>query len=245
MIEIHKNNMGEFLKNLHKGFTDLFFPQFCLRCDSFGELLCDKCIDEYPLKNEQKCAICDKNATKGFTHPSCVKKYGVDRLIVICSYKDEAKELIHKVKYNNTRFAMKYLISLMKRKHPNLDEFKNFVICPIPLHKKKLQKRGYNQSVLIAEAIDKEYITNGIGLLLDRIKETKPQNKLNKESRKNNLKNAFRATTLKSLPKKVLIVDDVTTSQSTFTEAAKCLKKEGVEEVWCLAIARGEQFIKS
>jgi ComF family protein len=109
-------------------------------------------------------------------------------------------------------------------------------IIPIPLHKTRLQERGFNQAVELGRPIAKKL---GIPLVLHACKRshlTQAQSSLPSKERRQNLKGAF-SLTGKTLGKHIAILDDVMTTASTVTELSQLLNKAGVEEitVWCIA----------
>lgn len=171
---------------------------------------------------------------------ACAKSTPIDRLIVVARYKALERNLVHKLKYKNNKESAKIIAKLIKRKIGNKIDFQNFILCPIPLHKARLRSRGYNQTKRIATKLSENIQNLGVQCLLLHTKNTKQQNTLNREERIANMSNAFEVVPNTKLPQKVLLIDDVTTSGSTFNEAASVLKKSGVETVWCLAFARGK-----
>ncbi len=111
-------------------------------------------------------------------------------------------------------------------------------IIPVPLHRRRLRQRGFNQALEIAKPIAKK-----LHLPLDyksciRSKDTQPQSELPAKKRHHNLKNAF-ALKKSIATKRVAIIDDVMTTGNTLIELSKLLRKNGVEhiEVWCCARA--------
>lgn len=120
---------------------------------------------------------------------------------------------------------------------------KESVFIPIPLHKKKLRKRGYNQAELLAKGLSKHFNIPIVDCL-QRVKETKTQVGLAKEERAENIKDAFaiKPAFLEQIRgfQQVFLIDDVATSGATLREAAKVLKKAGVKSVWGLTLAHGE-----
>lgn len=113
----------------------------------------------------------------------------------------------------------------------------NFTIIPIPLATKRQRWRGFNQSEIIAISFAKP---NNLVMShsLIRIKHTKTQKDLSKPLRIQNMQNAFQYDFLGNVPDKVVLIDDVTTTGSTFIEATRVLKKAGVRYVWCISIAQ-------
>jgi ComF family protein len=112
-------------------------------------------------------------------------------------------------------------------------------LIPVPIHRKRLAERGFNQSVELARPLARDL---QIPLLLDAVQRqraTVPQFQLSGDERVVNVRGAFvlRAGTV--LPKHVAIVDDVLTTGATVRELAKLLRKHGCErvEVWCAARA--------
>lgn len=108
-------------------------------------------------------------------------------------------------------------------------------IIPVPLHRWRLFKRGFNQALEIAKPISKTLkiplITNGVA----RHRQTQAQSKLPGDERHKNVKKAFRVLT--ALPTHVAIVDDILTTGYTVNELTECLLKSGVQrvDVWCCA----------
>lgn len=119
-----------------------------------------------------------------------------------------------------------------------IEKWKIDIIMPIPLHPRRLEKRGYNQAGVLAEALGKK-----LGIPVDeknlkRRKNTKPQKELNHRERQKNMKNAF-IVRKKLKEENILLVDDIYTTGSTIEEAAKELKKAGAQNIFFLTIAIG------
>lgn len=112
------------------------------------------------------------------------------------------------------------------------------LIIPVPLHKKRRQWRGFNQSELLAKVICQNFKLK-LSTDLKKIKPTTPQAKLNSAQRKTNLINCFAWTGDYLNEKNIILVDDVTTTGSTLNECAKVLKQNGAGEIWGLVIANG------
>ncbi|MCK5286929.1 MAG: ComF family protein [Thermodesulfovibrionia bacterium] len=112
------------------------------------------------------------------------------------------------------------------------------VIIPVPLFKKKIRQREFNQSALLA----KHFSDNtGAALILNcisRDKETMPQVGLNARERRKNVRNAFRITNEHLIEdKNVILVDDVFTTGATMRECSKMLKKAGAGNIYGVTIA--------
>lgn len=114
-------------------------------------------------------------------------------------------------------------------------------LVPIPLHRRRLRQRGFNQSQELAKVLE-EYTGIPILDVLVRSKATWTQTKLPPEMRQENTKGAFALNTEKLPDKKFwLLIDDVTTTGSTLSAAAEALRQaQGKElQVWGVTVARG------
>jgi ComF family protein len=113
------------------------------------------------------------------------------------------------------------------------------VIVPVPLHRKRLRWRGFNQSVVLAREIGKLWKVPVDPFILLRSRETPPQTQLSEEERRKNMQRAFSVNTVKSIEgKTLLLVDDVYTSGATVNECSRALKRGGAKEVCVLTLAR-------
>jgi ComF family protein len=109
------------------------------------------------------------------------------------------------------------------------------LIVPVPLEKASLKERGFNQTLLIADALSKRCgVPLGTGVLF-KIRKTPPQVGLSREERLKNLRGAFRANDLKG--KKVILIDDVITTGATCTECSRALYRAGAKEVTAVVLA--------
>ncbi len=222
------------LKQTGNFLLDLVFPKFCFGCKQIGTYFCSECVTKTPLQLMQRCIVCQKPALEGFTHPKCTGKYKPDRLFSLYDYRTKpVAELIITGKYQfipeiyqllGTRFSEFLLKSPIG--------FREFVVCSIPLSKKRLRWRGFNQSEILAAMFPVQAAN-----LLMRTKHTQTQKDLNKLQRLSNLKNAFQFTS-ETIPEKVILIDDVVTTGTTFLEATSILKHSGVKQVWCFAVAQ-------
>jgi len=125
-----------------------------------------------------------------------------------------------------------------------LRAWKPDVIVPVPLHRSRYRKRGYNQAALIAAELSK---LSGIPMdekLVVRTRKTAPQKGLTGSGRRKNLRDAFRVTEhgQKTMPRTILLVDDIYTTGSTIDALAEVLKRAGAGKVYFVtgAIAPGE-----
>ena len=118
----------------------------------------------------------------------------------------------------------------------------NSIFVPIPLHKSKQRKRGYDQVVLLSKGMSEKLGVNTIEML-ERVKKTHSQYGLGRNARLENVKDAFGVKKGMKLPEisdTLFLIDDVVTSGATFLSAASLLKKAGYKRVYGLALAHGQ-----
>lgn len=156
-------------------------------------------------------------------------------------YKGVIKQSLYRFKYANKREYASFFAKETVRLYGDWIRQNGItLVVPVPMYAKKKRKRGYNQAESFAKELS---IQMGIPMdthLVERIKDTRPLKTLNKQERKNNLKNAFQ--TRKSIvqyKQRILVVDDIYTTGSTMELVTACLKEAGAEKVFILSIAIG------
>ena len=156
-------------------------------------------------------------------------------------YKGSIKISLYRFKYSNKREYAKFFAKEAIRLYGEwIRQHGIDLIVPIPMYKKKQRKRGYNQAESFAKELS---ILTKIPVetnLVERVKDTIPLKTLNKQERKNNLKNAFQTTkSIVQYRQHILIVDDIYTTGSTMQAVTSCLKEAGAEKIFILSIAIG------
>ncbi|MBI5798386.1 MAG: ComF family protein [Candidatus Yonathbacteria bacterium] len=215
---------------MHTLFThiiNILFPRSCGGCGKNKTLLCEKCIVNISKANQPAQSF----------------------ITAIFDYRNQAlRGVIWKFKYKNARSVAKYfgerlweeiIGELGNDLHISKEE--TFLLVPIPLHRKRLRERGYNQSELLAREITMHDTSKIFDLAPDalvRTRETKAQAKSEKRtSRFENLKGAFIADPALVRKKNIILIDDVTTTGATLAEARKVLLKAGAKTVRAYTIA--------
>jgi ComF family protein len=188
------------------------------------------------------CLVCQTPAPFGKTHANCVSRNTIDGAIAGLNYKNRhVNEIIRMFKYNFVSDLASPLSQTIVEAMDNQglnDYFKDFTILPVPLHKRRMNWRGFNQSELLSKALaEKLNIPIQKDLVL-RQKFTTPQTTLSAAERKKNLDQAF-ALNANVAGQKILLVDDVVTSGATAQELAKILKQGKASEVWIITAAHG------
>ena len=214
---------------------DLFFPPRCAACKAEGDFLCKNCVQKFRIKPIKASS----------RNPSSEDFQFLDGVIYGADYagNPEIQAAISQFKYKFNRELTGHFAELVSQKLSELGMLKNkrAVLVPVPLHKKRLNYRGFNQAELIAHAAAAGYGEGAeVRYLLIRVKNTSQQAKLNKKERHWNLHEAFEVTgKLDELSDKVcFVVDDVCTTGATLDSCAKVLKDAGLKKVYGLVVAR-------
>jgi len=230
---------------------NFIFPSHCLYCDkiiSKKSLFCPKCWVDLRFIQEPKCEICsypfefDPKELED-TSKICIKcqknRPNYDKIITIFKYCDKIKKIVLNAKFNDQAFILNKLSQIII---PSLAQYQNEfdLIISVPLHKKRLLKRKYNQAAILAKIIAKALNKPIYNDLLIKIKDTKPQSLSTKKARQENLKNSFRVKEKYKFlieNKNILLVDDITTTGATMNFCSKELKKNNCKKVvgFCLA----------
>jgi len=224
---------------------DLFFPISCAGCGLAKTHCCKNCLDKIPIWEIQKCHSCSAASQNGtFCDEKCRRDFSFDGIISAAAFKENSvlAKLIHRFKYDFAQEICGDLVKILLRSGclKKLEEYgKNACIVPVPLHRKRLNFRGFNQSEVLAEEIFKNTGIKTENLLV-RIKNTEPQAQLERTERLTNVKNAFEIKPSAKInqTKTYLLLDDVCTTGSTINECAKILKKYGAKTVIGLTVAK-------
>ena len=111
-------------------------------------------------------------------------------------------------------------------------------IVPVPLHRERLRVRGYNQAELIARALCSRS-SLPFADLLERVRPTTKQHRLDRAARLANLREAFgMRETVRAVPRTLILVDDIITTTATLEACASVLRAAGVRDVYGFALAR-------
>jgi ComF family protein len=154
------------------------------------------------------------------------------------------QKLIRRLKYDDDRLVVQDIYPLMALAFEKLVSenpgiaYDDAIIVPIPLHRSREHKRGYNQAFLLAEKLASSKSLAIKTDILRRVRKTKPQFGLNKNDRLSNLKDAFALGSFSVAGKTTILVDDVFTSGSTLTLCAALLTAGGAKHVAAIAAAR-------
>lgn len=202
------------------GLLDWIYKKKCYFCKSSKEAvkMCSKCyeqMDYLPVKINR--TIEGKN--------------------IYCAgiYSKNLQKLIRGLKYHNQKDLAYYMAKFMAEYFNQISNRTDLEIIPVPIFPKREKKRKYNHMNLVGKELCRITSNTLNTELITRIKDTKPQYKLKREERIKNLSNAFKVDKSKYNGKTLLIIDDICTTGSTFEEIIKELKRNGINDIICLA----------
>lgn len=217
-----------------------FLPAFCVVCKRPGAMLCQACRPLLKRIENSFCLICGiPFSGSASPHPCqrCLdRKPYYDKHRSVFDFNDPVKKLIHGFKYQGAFWMRRFITPYFESLAGEVAGAE--LIIPIPLHKKRLRERGFNQSLLLSQTWSRILNKPCENDVLVRLLHTPTQTGLKKSQRQKNLKNAFRVTdTSRIKNRKILLVDDVHTTGVTLNIAAKTLKRGGAAQVHAATIA--------
>ncbi|MEW6670006.1 MAG: ComF family protein [Thermodesulfobacteriota bacterium] len=240
--------------SLFRRFLDLLYPPRCIICGAFlseevsaGEspLACTGCVAGFTRVGSPQCPVCGAPFRSGIAEDhvceECLRKRPFfERAGAPFVYEGELMRAIHEFKYEGRSRMAGLLGPLMACFAEGwLGHGDRLVVMPVPLHPKRLRKRGFNQSLLLARHVADRLGGQVDFLSLRRTRDTTPQTGLTGDDRRRNVRRAFEVKDRKAVRRKrVVLVDDVATTGSTLNECARVLRRAGCAEVYGLVLAR-------
>lgn len=199
---------------------DWIYKKKCYFCRSSKEAvkMCSKCYDDMDFLPVQ-----------------------INRIIegkkVYCAgvYSKNLQKLIRGLKYHNQKDLAYYLAKFMAEYFSKITDKTDFEIIPVPIYTKREKKRKYNHMNLVGEELARITSNSLNKNLIKRVKDTKPQYKLKRHERLQNLNGAFEVDKSNYTGKTLLLIDDICTTGSTFEEMIKEFAKYGITDIICFA----------
>ena len=238
-------------QQISKFVMDAIFPTRCVGCGAYDTYFCASCLAEVKIKNDAELVgtlhvfsaanYSDKLIQKALK----VFKYGVVRDIagplaeVVRTYIDNLSPTISSGLLRGNPRAEQQPNGAVVAWPSSYDG--NPLVVPVPLHKKRLNWRGFNQSEILAERFAADYKLEVAKNILIRTKNVKPQADIeDREHRLNNIEGSFACPNQEGLDgRNIILVDDISTTGATLNECAKVLAASGAGKIKALVIARG------
>ncbi|MER0239879.1 ComF family protein [Fulvimarina sp. MAC8] len=231
---------------------DLLFPPICTGCGiGVGQpsALCPACWAKLRFIERPYCDILclpfSYDPGEGIVSAEAIADPPpFEKLRAVVLYDDMARRLVSSLKYRDRLDLVPLMAAWMMRAGGELVAASDVVI-PVPLHRRRLWQRQFNQSAEIGRSIAKTTGLQFAPAALDRIKPTRKQVGLGRNQRRDNVRGAFKVRAERRdevLGKSVLLIDDVFTTGSTASSATKALKRAGAHSVNVLTFARVAAF---
>lgn len=228
--------------------SDLALPPLCLSCGIGVEAhgaLCGQCWREIEFIDAPFCPVSGVpfpyDPGEGIVSAAALASppaYASARAVM--RYTDHSAKLVHRFKYADRMEGSPAFGRWMARAGASL--LKNAdLLVPVPLHRRRLFSRRFNQSAELARQISKVSGVRLVPDLLERVRATRPQVGLSGEARRRNVAGAFRvanAHVALTRERIVVVVDDVITTGATVEACARALRNAGAREVRVLCLAR-------
>lgn len=213
---------------------DLIFPRRCIGCRREGAYFCASCRSKMPID----------------TVPI------IHRTISLWRYDNETvRTALWELKYRGKRGLARDIAESLHDKlletlsenelyeNPikNNDLESSYLVIPIPIHKNRRKERGYNQSELLAKELCR--LDPSLFVFENRvlIKTKLTPSQVSVKNREKRLKNILGSFSVeypeRMIGKKLLIIDDITTTGATLAEARRVLMQAGAKNVWCITAA--------
>lgn len=222
----------------------LLDPALCLGCTHTlepGQYFCISCHKELQLLNNP-CTLCGlENQTDGNHCAVCL--YDPPRwqkLLAPLIYQGLARDLLIQLKFSQSLHLANSLVSSVIH-HFRVSKSLPEVLLPVPLHRKRMLDRGFNQAFEIARPLSHWLDIPIDKRALSRIRDTDSQSGLSANQRQKNILKAFAYQASKPYSH-VAVIDDIVTTGSTANEITKTLHRAGVEQVEIWGLARVSRY---
>jgi len=237
------------LNAFFKGLVDLLFPPRCLSCH---DLLisaedcgfCPGCQKRITFLAPPFCSICGFPLVADAEENLCIRCSASPPPFEICRsvgrYETVLLEAIHALKYRReipTGIVLGRLLASCARAYLPVEDYDR--VIAVPLHKKRLRERGFNQSLILAREMARDFSLTLDFQSLRRSIPTHPQIALGRKEREANVQGAFEVVRKGEIAdSRILRVDDVYTTGSTVRECARVLLEGGAKSVAVATVAR-------
>lgn len=225
------------MNTISRFLLDIFYPNRCPCCSDFirwDKLICSKCHKSIDPVFDRVCRKCGKEIC------ICAEQLYYDSAVVPLRYENLVKEGILSLKRGYNKNFGEYTGKLIAGIF--LDEYKDShfdMIIPVPMSKKSLAKRGYNQAEIISREIAAALNIPLRNDILYKQEQKTSQHYLKRTARMLNI-TALKINDINLEGKSVIICDDVITTGSTVNRCAKLLKSRGAENVTLASAAQSK-----
>ncbi|MXY87558.1 MAG: ComF family protein [Dehalococcoidia bacterium] len=211
---------------------DLLYPPRCVACAAFGKNLCESCAGELlPASGPGRCGRCGVRRDDEGRCPDCSGWRDLDGALAAFEMTGAARRVVHGLKFSGIRDLADGMAEALV---PVVDGLAPDAVFPIPLHRSRHRRRGFNQAGVLFERLGWPPPPGR----LERVRATASQVGLSASERRENVAGAFRYRGPSLKGATVAVLDDVVTTGATAGECARVLREHGAARVYALAYAR-------
>lgn len=241
---------GTWLQEQGLKLVDWVYPRRCPVCGDIVKsgkgagYICPECREELHYVEPPVCLKCGKHI-ENEEQEYCGDCTSIPKHFVrgypVFVYDGALRDSVMAFKYKNKReYAAFYAEEIVRRHGQTLQGLDVDGLVPVPVHKSRRRRRGYNQAEILAKELSKRLAIPYYGKELYRVERTSAQKNLNDKERQKNLKSAFKRRRNGVKLKKVILVDDIYTSGATIEACTRVLLGTGVEQVYYTGICIGQ-----
>ncbi len=210
---------------------ELIYPNVCGICEEIDKnSLCENCKSGLDTITVAKIDNYENKTDKFFNEHGYIFKY-----------EGQIRKLLIDYKFNNKSYLYKTFASIILSNKKMINFINNYeIIIPVPIHKKRFNCRGYNQSELLAREISRKLKNiQFLNKLLIKTENNVAQSTLTKEERALNVKDIYKVKNNNLIKEKsIILLDDIYTTGNTVNECSKLLKKNGAREIGILTVSK-------
>lgn len=215
-------------------FFDFFLPRICPGCNqkltNDANPVCEECLSSILIADEEKL---EQEFEKNFKSSGIITDYYA---LYIFQPDQAFQHIVHALKYQK-HFRIGIFLGEMLSYGIKSRDWQIDIIIPIPIHHLKKVERGYNQSDYIAKGLSRKLNIPWSGKIVNRVRHTESQTKLNMKQRALNIADAFKVKRPDEIQNKnILVVDDVSTTGATILECAKTIKEAGAKTIFACTV---------
>ncbi len=199
------------------------------------------------------CSVCGK-VDKNWLCPNCQKRVErlekacvveiehkkYEKLLYIFQYESLVRKLILRYKFSSQAYLNHFFAQMIAKNVENRKLLQQYdIIIPVPMHQKKMQKRGYNQTELVTNELSRILKIPAKNDILLKVFNTVTQSKLGGKARQSNIQHAFFVKKdIEVEGKKIILLDDIYTTGATSQECSRVLKEAGAAEILVVVLAK-------
>lgn len=243
--------MGKIQRGIEKAMDVLYPP--CIYCISCGSIidatreyaLCDQCMESFHWTGTKTCSKCGKIVAEDYRHTLCYdcRSFGhdFDKGFTCVQYGLYERGVLMDFKYRGKSYIGRALGDILYDRM-SIEDIRFDLVVPVPLYRKKQNRRGYNQAAVMARRFAVRCGKPFAPDLLCRIGETAPMKGLGAFERHENLRGAIAVSVSNHYcleGQNILLIDDIYTTGSTLDECSRILHQAGAGKVYVLTFACG------